>query len=390
MKIKIGVILGGATVEHEVSIITAVQAMGYMDISKYDIYPIYIDKSSNWYTGNMLLDIDTYKDLNLLKKYAKRVVLSNVNGKFLLQTVGLFKKTIAELDLAFPIVHGNNAEDGSIQGYLKTVGIPFVGSDVLGSAVAQDKVMMKQVFKSEGINIVDYIWFYDNEYVTDSQAIISKVKDLGYPVVVKPASLGSSIGINYVKDETTLEECIEEAIKYDVKIIVEKAVNNLMEINCAVLGTRFSSRASILERVNMDNEMLTFKDKYLSKGGKKYSKCSMLPSREIPAKVDVSVSSIISETALKCFRILNLSGVCRFDFLVDSKTGEVFINEPNTIPGSLSFYIWHQDNLVYEKLIDTMIEDSIKIFKEKSKKISTFDSNILSTYGGIKGVKGKI
>ena len=178
--IKLGVIFGGQTVEHEVSIISAVQAMNKMDSTKYEIVPIYITKDMEWYTGEMLKDIEIYQDLSLLKRYAKNVVLLKRKGRFILQSQGFFKREIKELDLVFPIVHGTNMEDGVLQGYLKTVGIPFVGSDVLAAAIAQDKVVQKQIFENVELPMTDYIWFYDSEYLEDSEEIVKKVKKIGH------------------------------------------------------------------------------------------------------------------------------------------------------------------------------------------------------------------
>ena len=264
MKIKVGVIFGGETVEHEVSVISAVQAMEHINRDKYDVVPIYISKDRIWYTSPMLTDIEVYKDFNELKRYAKQVVLTKIEDKFYLQnTKGLFKRNITDIDIAFPIVHGNNVEDGSLQGYLDSVGIPYVGSKVLGSALGQDKVVMKQVFKDMGLPIVDYVWFFDSEYADDCEKIFVNVKKLGYPVIVKPATLGSSVGISYVKDEKQLANAIEEAMKYDVKVIVEKAVKNLVEVNCSVLGNYSHQETSVIEEVTSDEEFLTYADKYI-------------------------------------------------------------------------------------------------------------------------------
>lgn len=396
MKIKVGVIFGGETVEHEVSIITAVQAMENIDTDKYDIVPIYISKDRIWYTGKMLMDIDVYKDFNDLKRYAKEVVLTKTHDGFCLQsTKGLFRKTVESIDIAFPIVHGNNAEDGTLQGYLDSVGIPYVGSRVLGSALGQDKVVMKQIFKDMNIPVVDYVWFFDSEYADDSEKIFANVKKLGYPVIVKPATLGSSVGITYVKDENTLANAIEEAMKYDVKIIVEKAVQNLIEVNCSVLGNYSHQETSEIEEVTSDEEFLTFEDKYIggSKGKLKGSSKGMASaSRIIPARISDDLTKKIKETSKNAFKALNLSGVCRIDYLIDKKENKYYINEPNTIPGSLSFYLWEPVGKKYSTLLDEMITLAIKDYKNRSRKIYSFESNILSNYGvkGSKGLKGKL
>ena len=391
MKIKLGVIFGGATVEHEVSIISAVQAINHLNTDKYDIYPIYIAKDRSWYTGAMLMDIDIYRDFETLKKYAKKVVLFNNNGKFTLQSLGLFKKNVVDLDIVLPVVHGNNVEDGTLQGYLETIGIPYVGSGVLGSSLGQDKVVMKQVFESSDINIVPYTWFFDSEFYQDKDKIFKNIKKLGYPVVVKPATLGSSIGITYVKDEKNLESAINEAINYDNKVVVEKAIENLVEVNCSVLGNYDAQEASVLEEVMSTAEFLTYQDKYIGKGKTKGASKGMAgASRVIPARISDEMTLRVQEMAKNAFKALNLSGVCRIDFLINGKTGEIYINEPNTIPGSLSFYLWEKTDKTYSELLDEMITIAIKQYKTKHNKTYSFDTNILSNYNGTKGCKGKL
>lgn len=391
MKIKVGVIFGGETVEHEVSVITAVQAMEHINRDKYDVVPIYISKDRIWYTSPMLTDIDVYRDFNELKRYAKQVVLTKKEDKFYLQsTKGLFRKNITDIDIAFPIVHGNNVEDGTLQGYLDSVGIPYVGSKVLGSALGQDKVIMKQVFKDMGLPVVDYVWFFDSEYADDCEKIFASVKKLGYPVIVKPATLGSSVGITFVKEEKDLANAIEEAMKYDVKVVVEKAVKNLVEVNCSVLGNYSYQETSVIEEVTSDEDFLTYADKYIggSKGKLKGSSKGMASaSRIIPARISKELEENIKETSKQAFKALNLGGVCRIDYLIDKKTNKYYINEPNTIPGSLSFYLWEKTGKKYEDLLDEMITLSIKDYKKRSKKVYSFESNILSNYG-IKGLKG--
>lgn len=394
MKIKVGVIFGGPTVEHEVSIISAIQAIEHLNKEKYDIYPIYISKDRTWYTGKMLADIDIYRDFDTLKRYAKKVVLYNKNGAFRLQSLGLFRTIIADLDIILPVVHGNNMEDGTIQGYLEMVGVPYVGSNVLGSSLGQDKVIMKQVFQSLKLPVVDYTWFFDNEYFEEKEEILKKIKKIGYPVIVKPASLGSSVGITFVKDSEGIENAIEEAIKYDTKIVVEKAVENLVEVNCSVLGNYVNQQTSTLEEVMSTAEFLTYQDKYLSGGkgklGSKGSKGMAGASRIIPARLDEKTTEKVKEIAKEAFKALNLSGVCRIDFLIDGKTKKMYINEPNTIPGSLSFYLWEKTDKSYEQLLDEMITLAIKQYKLRHQKTFSFDTNILSNFGGSKGVKGKL
>lgn len=399
MKIQLGVIYGGDTVEHEVSIITAVQAMEYIDKNKYDIIPIYISKDKSWYTGHMLMDMDVYKDFDNLKRYAKKVTLVNNKGRFELQTVNkLFKRTVATLDLAFPIVHGKGAEDGTLQGYLETVGIPYVGSNVLGSALGQDKVVLKQVLAANDITVPAGVWFYDYEYINNTDEIVEKIEKLGYPVIVKPACLGSSVGISVARNKDQLDEAINEAIKYETKIIVEEMVQNLMEVNCAVLGNYEHQEVSLIAEMLTNNEFLTYSDKYLTggkgkmKGAKTSSKTGNMSNSafNIPANLSDKLKQQVEKMAIDTFKVLNLSGVARIDFLIDKEKNKVYVNEPNTIPGSLSFYMFKPKGKEYETLLDEMIGYAIKDFKQKDKKISSFESNILSTFdknGAKKGIK---
>ncbi len=400
MKIKVGVIFGGNSVEHEVSIITAVQAMSYIDTNKYDIVPIYITKDRTWYTGHMLMDMETYKDFDSLKRYAKTVCLVNIDGEFCLQsTKGMFRKIVDKIDIAFPIVHGKGVEDGSLEGYLESVGVPTIGPSILGAALGQDKIVMKQVLESYKIATPDYTWFYDFEYLENEDEIIKKIEKLKYPVIVKPARLGSSVGIKVVNTKAELKEAIEDAIKYDNKILVETVIKDLKEVNCAVLGNSEYQETSLIALMKTKNAFLTYEDKYLSgskkgmKGikGAKGLKNNMSTSEfDIPAKLDKKIEEEIKSLAIKTFKALDLSGVARIDFLIDSKNKKVYVNEPNTIPGSLSFYLFKPAGKEYKTLLDEMITTAIKKYKNDSKKITSFESNILSTYSGSKGVKGKI
>lgn len=391
MKIKVGVIFGGETVEHEVSIISALQAIKNLDESKYEIIPIYISKDKTWYTGHILLDIETFKDFNNVKKYAKKVTLYKKENSYLLQcTTGLFRKDITDIDVILPVVHGNNVEDGTLAGYLDTVGVPYVGSHVLGAALGQDKVAMKQIMASNDIPVVDYTWFFDNEYTEDKDKILKNIKKVGYPVVVKPATLGSSVGITYVKSEKDIEEALETAISYDTKVVVEKAVENLVEVNDSVLGSYEYQKVSPIEEVMGEDEILSYADKYLGNAKKtgSASKGMASTSRIIPARISDKLTNEIQDCSKKVFRIMNFSGVCRIDYLIDSKTQKFYVNEPNTIPGSLSFYLWKEAGMKYSDLLDEMIQIAIKEYKHKSKKVRSFDSNILEGFNGSKGCKG--
>lgn len=387
MKIKLGVVFGGKTVENEVSIISAIQAMNQLDQEKYEIIPIYITKDRTWYSGRMLNDIDVYKDFDNLKKYAKKVTLYQKNGGFYLQKLTGFKSIISQLDIIFPIVHGNNVEDGSLQGYFETIGIPYVGPKIIGSALGMDKIIQKQVFESVGIPVLPYTWFYDIEYIENKDKINEEIKKIKLPVIVKPATLGSSVGISVVKDLKELDKAIDEASRYANKIIVEKAVEDLTEVNCSVLGNYEFMETSVIEEVLSSDEILSYKDKYIG-GVKGKSKGMASASRIVPARIDEKIANEILEISKKAFRTLNLSGVCRMDYLIDNKTNKIYLNEPNTIPGSLAFYLWSPKGKKYRDLLDEMITTAIKEYKNQSKKICSFDTNILNNFAGSKGSKG--
>lgn len=405
MKIKVGVIYGGESVEHEVSIISAMQAMNKLDQEKYDIIPIYITKDREWYTGEMLKDIDVYQDLSLIKKYGKNVVLYYRNGSYILQNKNFPKNLISDIDIAFPIVHGTNVEDGVLQGYLQTIGIPFVGSDVYGSVVGQDKVYMKEVWNDANLPVAKYIWFYDVDYKQDSEEIIKKVSKLKYPVIVKPATTGSSVGIAVCNTEEELVSAIDDAIQYDKKILVEEVVKNLKEVNIAVMGNYEHQKVSEIEEVISGNKFLTYEDKYIGngkgklKGGIKVpnsSKGMASANRKLPADLSDKVREEVENVAVQAFKALGSSGNSRIDFLIDEKTNKVYINEINSIPGSLAFYLWDAKGIKFSDMLDDMINIGIKDYKKRISKTHSFDTNILKGFAancgikGMKGMKGKL
>ena len=404
MKIKVGVIFGGESVEHEVSIISAIQAMNKMDEEKYEVIPIYITKDREWYTGELLKDIESYSDLNLVKKYAKNVVLYCENGNYVLkQKKGLFNKVVNDIDIIFPITHGTNVEDGALQGYFQTIGIPYVGPNVYAAAVGQDKVYMKRIFAGENLPMTKFEWFYDADYKNNSDEVINKVKKLKYPVIVKPATTGSSVGISTASDDKELTKAIEEAMQYDSKIIVEEMVQNLKEVNISVLGNYEHQKLSEIEEVISAEKFLTFEEKYIGSGkvkGKngiknmpaKSSKGMVSASRKVPAELSKELRKEVESVATKAFRALGSSGVCRIDFLIDDKAKKVYINEINSIPGSLSFYLWEPIGKKYTELLDDMINIGVKDYKKRTSKTHSFESNILKGFANnsLKGGKGKL
>ncbi len=390
MKIKLGVIFGGMSVEHEVSIITAIQAMNNIDVKKYDIIPIYIDKNGVWYSGAMLRDIKIYNDMDLLRRYAKEVVLYKRDNEFVLQSKrGLLRRDVNTLDLVFPIMHGTYGEDGNLQGFLETVGIPYCEADTYAAVVGQDKVFMKQIWKAEGVPVVKFDWFFDTDYNKDPDKIIERLEKMGYPLIVKPARLGSSVGISIARDALSLRNAIEDAINYDSKILVEEVIEDLKEVNISVLGNYQKQHLSVVEEVGGSKDFLSYEDKYVG-GNDGPSKGMVSAKRIIPARISDEVLKEVNNVAIKAFRTLNSSGVVRIDFLIDNKTNKVYANEINSIPGSLSFYLWNKTDKEYSELLDDVLNLGIREYKNKNNKVHSFDTNILSNFKGnsLKGVKG--
>ena len=407
MKIRVGVIFGGESVEHEVSIISAITAMYKMDQEKYDIVPIYITKDNEWYTGEFLKDIESFKNMNLIKSYATNVVLMNVDGRFVLKKKkGLFNKIVDEIDIVFPITHGTNVEDGSLQGFLQTVGVPYVGPSVYAGVVGQDKVYMKAIFEKEGLPITKYVWFYDTDFKKDQEKVIEKVKKLKYPVIVKPSLTGSSIGIGVASNDRELIESINEAIEFDGKIVVEEIVGNLKEVNIAVLGNYENQKVSEIEEIKLKSEFLTYQDKYVGdgtiQGGKKLGfktpvkgpvkggKTGMPSASKIPADLSDKLRKEVERVAIEAFKALGTSGNSRIDFLIDEKEEKVYVNEINSIPGSLAYYLWEGKGIEFTEVLNDMINIGVRDYKRRTSKTHSFDSNILSNYtsNGVKGVKG--
>lgn len=401
MKIKIAVLFGGKSVEHEISIISAVQAMRSMDRNKYDIIPVYITKSNEMYTGECMTRIEEYSNLKSLLAKSRRVtfVTDGKRTKLVKCDHKLFeKKLVSEIDLAFPIVHGTNCEDGTLHGYLKMMNLPLVGCDVTASAVGMDKYFMKTVFKDNGIPVLDCKCFTLKEYETSPEEIMNTAEsEIGYPVIVKPVNLGSSVGIKKASDRQELADALENAFNFAGKILVERAVENLKEINCSVLGDVDDAEASECEQPVNSDKILSYEDKYISgsKGGAKSgsktggSKGMASLKRKIPADITAEQRNTIRALAVDAFKCLGCNGVVRIDFMMDEKSGEIFLNEINTIPGSLSFYLWEPLGVKYPQLLDRMIALALKRNREQAEISYAFDTNVLEgmTFGGSKGSK---
>ena len=395
MKIKVGVIFGGKSVEHEVSIISAIQAINNIDTNKYDIIPIYLSKENKMYVGPLIGEIKNYQNIKNVINNSQRIIMVNNNGKIDLikyPTKIIGNNLIDSIDIVFPIVHGTNVEDGSLQGYLKILDIPFVGCNVISSAVGMDKYVMKTILKDNNIPVLEGLRINDFEYIDDNNKIIEKVLNkFELPVIIKPINLGSSVGIKIAKNKEELVECIEYAFNFAKQIIIERAITNLKEINCSVLGSIKECIASECEEPISSGEILSYEDKYTSNKSKGASKGMSSLGRKLPADISSETKETIQKYAVETFKALNCNGVVRIDFMIDLDTNEIYVNEINTIPGSLSFYLWEATGIKYKDMISKLIDLSLERQREENNLSFSYDTNILEGYkGGLKGVKGKI
>lgn len=404
MKISVGVMFGGKSTEHDISIISAIQAINYMDKDKYDVTPIYITKNNEFYIGENVGKIESYTNLSELVKTSTRVVPVSDNGKVNLVRFPMKKfgnNIVASIDVAFPIVHGTNVEDGTLQGFLSMLNIPYVGCDVTSSAVGMDKYVMKTVLAQNNIPVLPCLRYTSKDYDDGLDAMIEAVEEkIGYPVIVKPINLGSSIGISKADDKNSLYIALDKAFSYADKILIERAIVNLKEINCAVLGDATDAQASECEEPVNGDEILTFENKYMSAGkgtkGAKSSSCNTGSqgmaslARKIPADISEQTREEIRTMAVDAFKCLGCNGVTRIDFMIDMDENKVYLNEVNTIPGSLSFYLWEPMGLPYGKLLDNMINLAFKREREQSELTFSFDSSVLEgiKLGNSSGAKG--
>ena len=404
MKTRVAVLFGGRSVEHEVSVISGIQAYMNMDKTIYDATPVYITKSGEMYIGQDVGSIEAYKDINGLISRSERVIFVNEGGRVYLTPYPprRFKKQEkTEVDVALPVVHGTNAEDGSLQGYLRTVGLPFAGCEVTASAVGMDKHLTKVILRDAGIPVLDCLTFTTADYA-DVDTIVSACEErLGYPVIVKPVNLGSSVGIGVAKDATELERCIDDAFLYAPKVLIEHAISNLREINCSVLGDEDAAQASVCEEPLHTEEILSYKDKYMSGGGAKGTKGGVKSGgakggsagmaslqRKIPADLSDEEAARVQDLSVRAFKALGCSGVVRIDYMIDGDTGELYFNEINTLPGSLAFYLWEATGVPYAELLDRLVKIALKRARRDEGLTFTFDTNILaqaSLGGGAKG-----
>ena len=385
MKTNVGVVFGGRSVENEISVITANQAMAAMDKEKYDITPIYITKDGKWYTGEALLNVANYRDSKKLLAMCEEVYMKPIYGDTNLYRTNrkLFQKDVVKrLDVIMPALHGTNCEDGTFQGVMEFSGIPYTGCNTLASANGMDKITMKMILKECGIPVIDYFWFSDKEWDDKQDATVAGIEEkLGYPVIVKPANSGSSVGIRAAHNREELLDAVDHAISFTSRVIIEKYVQKLKEVNCAVLGNYYECTASVCEVPVRSGEILSYQDKYMNGGGKQ-SQGMQSTVREIPANLPKESTDFIQKAACDTFRALSCDGVARIDFIIDESTGDIFVNEINTIPGSLSFYLWEYSGINFSALIDRLIEIAFRRKQDAGFKAVNYGENIFAAKMG--------
>lgn len=395
MKKQVGIIFGSRSCEREVAIISAVQLMRHLDRDKYDPVPVYIDEAGNWYTGRCLMDIESFKPFRPEKEGLTRIYPDLCSGSGALLTVrkttGLFSRERTEIaarvDVYIVVMHGLNGEDGTIQGLLELANIPYTSTGVAGSALGMDKIMMKQFFRGAGLPVLPAVWHTRSEFEADREGVIGDITaKLGFPVFVKPANLGSSIGVSRADGVESLADSLELAFEYDRRVLVEKGLDHPIELNCSVLGYDGEAEASPIEMPINNDEFLDFRDKYLASGG---SKGMASLHRVLPAPVEDELKKEIQQLSIQIFRMMDCKGVVRIDYMYDVAEGKLYITEINTIPGSLAYYLWEYAGVSYTRLIDRMIEYAEKAHRDKNRANYAYSSDILSQAAfGTKGSKG--
>lgn len=399
-KMNIAVFFGSRSCEHDVSIVSALQCIEATKAAGFNVTPVYISRDGLWYTGEPLENIETFREFNPMTKGITRVTLDvTANAGDLWawppQRAGLFAKVPAPLchiDCVIPVFHGWHGEDGTIQGLLEMANIPYASSGVLGSAIGMDKIAMKQILRGAGFPVLDFVWFTREQLKKERQAVIERVeKEIKYPAFIKPAALGSSIGVSRAKNREELERALDVAASYDRRILVEVGVVHPVEINCAAVGYGEDVRASVCEMPvpSSNDTFLDFWQKYLRNASTKGedSRGMKSLSRVVPAPIGDKLTGRIQTMTCDIFKLLDCCGTVRVDFILD-QNDMLFVNEPNTIPGSLAFYLWKASGLDFPKLIEKMVEDALRAHADKNSSVFAYDSSILKKVAaGTKGSK---
>lgn len=393
-KLNVGVIFGSRSVEHDVSIVTASQVIKALNPAKYNVTPIYIARNGSWYTGSNLTDLKNFTIDNIADLAGTQETLiaptTNYAGIITPPISGRFSKNdFKKLDVAFPVIHGSHGEDGTLQGVFELANLPYVGAGVLASAIANDKAMTKTILKAHGIPVLDkFVRFSRREWLDSREQILEKVEEIGFPAFVKPLTLGSSIGIARVEDREKAALYIDIAANLDRQILVEQGVvQNVVEINCALIGNE-NVRASTLEQPVSYEEFLTYREKYMREA----SAGMKSQERVIPAPLGDDLTQKIKDTGIAAFKAIRGRGTARIDFLLSRETNEFWVNEINTLPGSLAFYLWDAEGLSPTAVCDELIQLALEEAAEKRRTTYDYKSGLidLAASRGAKGLKSKL
>ena len=367
------VVFGGDSCEHDISIVTGCQTISKLNEYLYNVIPVYIDKKGNWLVGKKLADVDNYPD-----NIGKTEKVGFVAGDNRLYTLKHNKLCAGvNIDMAFICLHGGSGEDGTVASVFKLSKIPYSCPDVLPSSISLDKSIFKIFCKGLGVDVVEGIYFDYADYVVDNDAVFDQIKLFGLPVIIKPARQGSSVGIEVCKDEKTLKTALNNAFLYDSRILVERYVDMAKEINIALFKSKGDIVFSQTEEPKFTSDILSFNDKYL-KNPNGFEGIS----REMPANIDKELEEKIKSVAEKIYKTLKVLGVVRFDFIYTTG-GELFVNEVNTIPGSLANYLF--DGISFGEMLDKIRADSVYEFDSQKRIAKEYNSGFLKT--GCKFIK---
>lgn len=383
MRKTIGVFFGSRNPEHDVSIITGQLIISGLKGLGYTVVPIYLDKKGAWYIGERYSRIAHFTSGDNTHKHDAQWYLDMEysHGKMVFKKKGFAGKTVT-IDLAFPAFHGQNGEDGTFQGLCEMVNIPYVGCDVASSAVTMDKVMTKQLYQAAHIPTTDFVSFSKDEWIKDKETILAEIEEkLHLPVIVKPARLGSSIGISKARTKQDLEFAVDVACHYDTKVIVEVCIENLMDVTCCVIGNDNLTPSKLQESVFGD-DVFSYENKYLDDGGAQLGKSKN--NIIIPARLDEKTTKKIQDTALAAYRLVGCSGIARVDFLYDRNTQKLYANEINTLPGTIYHHLWKASGIELPELLTKLVQYAEEKYDWKEKITHVFQSDILKHAGSSK------
>ncbi|MCS7318169.1 MAG: D-alanine--D-alanine ligase [Candidatus Dojkabacteria bacterium] len=379
---NIGVFFGSKSTEHDISIITGVFICKQLQKLGYQVTPVYIDKDNNWIISDKLLDVSTYKDesiLNGLKKTIVKVNLTKSKCKMVLETNRIFTNKKIVIDLVFPAFHGINGEDGSFQGMCEILNVPYVGCGILASAISINKVVTKLLYQRFNIPTTKFTYFQSQDWINNKEYIIKNISEnLIFPVFVKPSRLGSSIGINKVKNVEDLENAIEIALAYDYMVLVEESVENLVDLTICLKGTYDNVTTSEIQESKFNNEFFSYQDKYIDEGGTQFGNSENEDKIIIPANLDLETYMQIKDTAIEIYKKFGCTGIARIDFLYDRQYKKFYANEINTIPGTFYHHLWKKSGIDFSTVLNELINYAFEEYKSKNKLTYTFKSDVIN------------